>query len=392
MTTLRTVCLIVLGIVSGIGCARNSPAAIDAPSIPGIRQRMTQFIQANEIAGAVTCVVSPGGVVHLDAVGMADIAGNRAMSADNIVWIASMTKPITGTAVMMLVEQGKISLDDPVDKYISEFRQLRMADGRPARVTIRHLLTHTSGMSDGPREKVAAAKTLAELMPIYAAEPVGFEPGSRWAYCQSSINTAGRIVEVISGQSLPEFLEKNLFKPLGMKDTTFAVSQAQMPRLAKPYRKTGDKLEEAMVPGGRNGLKYADYPAANGGLFSTAGDYARFCQMILNDGTLNGRRYLKPESIKVMTSIHTGDLKTGFTDGNGWGIGWCVIRQPQGVTAMLSPGTFGHGGAYGTQAWIDPQRKLAYVLIVQRANFPNADASDVRRGFQQAAVEAISGR
>ncbi len=132
------------------------------------------------------------------------------------------------------------------------------------------------------------------------------------------------------------------------------------------------------------------FPAPNGGLFSTASDYARFCQMVLRGGELDGKRYLKPETVKLMTTIQTAGLKTGFTAGNGWGLGWCVVREPQGVTAMLSPGTFGHGGAYGTQAWIDPGTKRIYILMVQRANFPNSDASEVRREFQAAATEALS--
>jgi CubicO group peptidase (beta-lactamase class C family) len=130
------------------------------------------------------------------------------------------------------------------------------------------------------------------------------------------------------------------------------------------------------------------FPAANGGLFSTAPDYARFCQMILNGGELEGRRYLKREAVEKMTTLQTGDLTTGFTPGNGWGLGWCIVRKPQGVSEVLSPGSFGHGGAYGTQAWIDPTKGRIYILMVQRANFPNSDASDVRRAFQKAAAES----
>jgi CubicO group peptidase (beta-lactamase class C family) len=131
------------------------------------------------------------------------------------------------------------------------------------------------------------------------------------------------------------------------------------------------------------------FPAANGGLFSTVNDYARFCRMILAGGELDGTRFLRPESVRLMTTIQTDDLKTGFTPGNGWGLGWCVVREPQGITAMLSPGTFGHGGAYGTQAWIDPHLKRVYILMVQRADFPNSDDSPVRRAFQEAAASAL---
>ncbi len=183
-----------------------------------------------------------------------------------------------------------------------------------------------------------------------------------------------------------------MFGPLGMKDTTFYLTEKQLPRLATivpPDRQGELEAAEVSILYGKSPTSRDRFPAANGGLFSTATDYARFCQMILNGGELDGRRYLKPESVKLMTTVQTGGLKTGFTEGNGWGLGWCVIREPQGVTAMLSPGTFGHGGAYGTQAWIDPVKKRIYILMVQRANFPNSDASEVRRAFQEAANSAF---
>jgi CubicO group peptidase (beta-lactamase class C family) len=195
----------------------------------------------------------------------------------------------------------------------------------------------------------------------------------------------------VSGLSFPEFLEKRLFQPLGMKDTAFYLSPVQQQRLAKSYSRTEDgKLEEAtnFILRGKNPTDRDRFPAANGGLFSTAADYARFARMILNEGTLDGKQYVKPASVALMTSRQTGDLKTGFTTGNGWGLGWCVVREPQGVTAMLSPGTFGHGGAYGTQGWIDPVKRRVYILMTQRSNFPNADESALRRDFQQAAADA----
>ncbi|RIK76009.1 MAG: serine hydrolase [Planctomycetota bacterium] len=361
----------------------------DEPAqLAGVSEAVHKFVESKEIAGAVTLVADEKQVLHLDAVGMADVAGHKPMRADAIFWIASMTKPVTGTAVMMMQDEGKLSVDDPVEKYIPELAELRTRDGKKANITIRHLLTHTSGMAEISPEEARKATTLAELMPVYAAKPVGFEPGSKWQYCQSSINTAARVVEVVSGMSFVEFLDKRIFGPLGMKDTTFYLSDEQLSRLAKSYKKTGDTLEEAdlFILGGKKPTSRDRFPAANGGLFSTAGDYARFCQMVLGGGEFGGKRYLKPGSVKLMTSIQTGDLKTGFTEGNGWGLGWCVVRKPQGPTEALSPGSHGHGGAYGTQAWIDPEKKRIYLLMVQRSNFPNADASDVRRAFQAAAA------
>ena len=369
----------------------RADAPVDAPRLPGVSDRMRDFISQNEIAGAVTLVASPDKILHLDAVGRADLAADTPVKTDSIFWIASMTKPITGVAVMMMADEGKLTLDDPISKHIPELANLKTSDGKEHAVTIRHLLTHTSGMGEATADESKAAKTLAEIIPAYAKKPLAFAPGSQWRYCQSSINTAARIVEIVSGQPFDRFLEERLIGPLGMKDTTFYLTEAQLPRLVKTYRKEQNTLKpgENFILHGKPPTSRDRFPAANGGLFSTAPDYARFCQMLLNNGSLDGKQYLKPETIKTLTSLHTADLKTGFTPGNGWAIGFCLIREPQGPSAALSPNSFGHGGAHGTQAWIDPIKKRAYILMVQRANFPNADASDVRKVFQDTAAAAL---
>src|SRR5262249_32019084 len=250
---------------------------------------------------------------------------------------------------------------------LPELAHLKTGDGVEHVVTLRHLLTHTSGMGEISDEEARASHTLAEVIPRYAAKPLQFVPGSRWLYCQSSINTAARIVERVSGQSFPEFLDRRLFQPLGMTDTTFYLTPAQQERLATSYARTpAGALAE--VPNfillGKQPTDRDRFPAANGGLFSTAPDYARFARMILNEGTLDGKQYLTAAAVARMTSVQTGDLEAGFVPGSAWGLGWGVVREPQGVTRPLSPGSFGHGGAYGTQAWIDPVRKLIYVLLV----------------------------
>jgi CubicO group peptidase (beta-lactamase class C family) len=363
------------------------------PALPAIRERLRPLVAAREIAGAVTLVATPDRVLHLDAIGNASLDPDEAMRTDAIFWIASMSKPVLATLLLMLQDEGRLSVDDPVEKYLPEFKGLKTADGQPARVTIRHLLTHTSGLGEITPEQARACKTLADVIPLYVARPVAFTPGSKWVYCQSGINTGGRIAEVVTGEPLDRLLRRRLFAPLGMKDTTFYLTEQQLPRLARSYRRTDRGDLEATAIAFLNGTLPTSrdrFPAPNGGLFSTAADYARFCQMMLRGGELDGKRYLRPETVKLMTTIQSGDLKTGFTDGNGWGLGWCVVREPQGVTAALSPGTFGHGGAYGTQAWIDPGKKRVYLLLVQRANFPNSDASEVRRAFQEAASGADS--
>ena len=362
------------------------------PVVAAISERLRQSIVAKEIAGAVTVVATPEGIIHLDAAGSASLAPARPMMTDAIFWIASMSKPILATLILMLQEEGLLSVDDPVEKYLPQFKELKTVDGKPAQVTIRHLLTHTSGMGEITGDQARNCRTLAEVIPLYLAKPVSFTPGSKWVYCQSGINTAGRIAEVITGEPLENLMKRRLFDPLGMKDTTFYLTQEQLPRLARSYWRTDrGELEPAAIGflNGKSPTNLDRFPAPNGGLFSTAADYARFCRMILRGGELDGRRYLKPETVKLMTTIQTGSLKTGFTPGNGWGLGWCVVREPQGITVMLSPGTFGHGGVYGTQAWIDPGKKRVYILLVQRANFPNSDASEVRRGFQEAASKAL---
>lgn len=363
------------------------------PAVPAINDRLRQYVTAKQIAGAVTLVATPDRIIHLDSTGNASLHPREAMRPDSIFWIASMSKPILATLLLMLQDEGLLSVDDPVEKYIPEFKELKTADGKPARLTIRHLLTHTSGMREITPAQASACKTLAEVIPLYVAKPVAFTPGSKWVYCQSGINTGGRIAEVVTGEPLEKLLKRRLFDPLGMRDTTFYLTEEQLPRLAKSYSRTNKGDLEATDIGFLNGQSPTStdrFPAPNGGLFSTASDYARFCQMVLRGGELNGKRYLKPETVKLMTTIQTAELNTGFTPGNGWGLGWCVVRKPQGITGMLSPGTFGHGGAYGTQAWIDPGAKRIYILMVQRANFLNSDASDVRKGFQEAASEAFA--
>jgi CubicO group peptidase (beta-lactamase class C family) len=365
-----------------------SLSAAEAPEIAAVTDAMRGFVARQEVAGAVTLVAAPDRILHLSAVGQADVAAYRPARPDTIYWIASMTKPVTAVAILMLQDEGKLAVDDLVAKYLPELAGLKTRDGKPANLTLKDLLTHTSGMPEATPQELAAARTLADLIPAFASKPLQFLPRSKWQYCQSGINTLGRIVEVVSGQPLPEFFKARIFGPLGMQDTTFYPSAEQLSRIAKPYKREGGALAETAFWHGVDPAQHDHFPAANGGLYSTAADYARFCQMLLNRGTLDGMRYLKPETVALMSQVHSGDLKTGFTDGNGWGLGVCVVREPQGVTAALSPGSFGHGGAFGTQAWLDPARQRAYILMVQRADFPNSDASDVRRAFQDAAAGA----
>lgn len=354
---------------------------------------MAGFVGSKDIAGAVVLVADKQGVLAQRSYGLADIERAEPMSSDSIFWIASMTKPITAACIMLLQDEGKLTLDDPITKYLPAMSRLKLADGTPAVITIRQLLSHTSGMAELGQAEIYTALNLEQAAERYSRVEMLFAPGSKWQYSQTGINTAGRIVEVVSGLSLDQFIEQRICRPLGMPDTTFYLSPAQLPRLARSYRRSDSAQLEAaeiFLLRGHAPTDTQRMPAANGGLFSTAADYGRFCRMLLNEGELDGTRILSAQAVKTMRTIVTGDLVTGFTPGNGWGIGCCVVREPQGVSESLSPGSFGHGGAYGTQAWIDPVKERIYVLMTQRANFPNADASDVRRKFQEIASQLVS--
>ena len=373
----------------------------EPPKLPGVGAALQEQIDRNEIAGAVTMVVSKGRVLHLETTGLADMAAHKPMQADTMFWIASMTKPITATAVLMLQDEGKLNVHDPVAKYLPEFASLKTPSGQPANLTLIQILTHTSGLGEagGPAER--EAKTLADLVPLWLAAPMQFEPGSRWSYCQSGINAAGRVVEVVSGMSFDAFLKKRLFQPLGMTSTTFYPGASERARQVTAYAKNATTGSlEAVPPRPEFGPRDRP-PQGNGGLYSTAEDYAKFCQMLLGKGTFQEVRYLSEASVKLMSTPQTPEtLPTGFFQGDsfgrrglnyGWALGTCVLKAPHdGVPAMLSPGTFGHGGAWGTQAWVNPVKGVAYVLMVQRSNFPNSDASEVRRIFQQAAAKALA--
>jgi CubicO group peptidase (beta-lactamase class C family) len=379
----------------------SNPLRAEPPKLPGVGAALQEQINRHEIAGAVTMVVSKDRVLHLETTGLADVAAHKPMQADTMFWIASMTKPITATAVLMLQDEGKLDVHDPVAKYLPEFANLKTPSGQPANLTLIQILTHTSGLGEAGGPAAREAKTLADLVPLWLAAPMQFEPGSRWSYCQSGINAAGRVVEVVSGMSFDAFLKKRLFQPLGMTSTTFYPGASERARQVTAYAKNATTGSlEAVPPRPEFGPRDRP-PQGNGGLYSTAEDYGRFCQMLLGGGRFQGVRYLSEASMKQLSTPQTPEtLPTGFFQNDtygrrglnyGWALGTCVLKAPHdGVPAMLSPGTFGHGGAWGTQAWVDPVKGVAYVLMVQRSNFPNSDASEVRRVFQQAAAKALA--
>lgn len=375
-------------------------ASCAAPKFGGVGSAMNTAVANRQISGAVTVVATKDKVLHCEATGLADIAKAEPMTPDSLFWIASMTKPVTAVALLMLQDEGKLNVADPVAKYIPEFANLKTPSGQAANLTIAQLMTHTSGLGEADRAASAQAHTLADLIPLFLAAPMQFEPGSQWRYTQSGINTGARIVEIAGGTPFDVFVQNRIFDPLGMKHTTFYPTRRPDLHLVEAYKKdrsTG--ALEPLPPTGTIGVE-GHPPLGNGGLFSTGPDYARFCQMLLGGGSFKGKRYLSPAAFQLLTTVQTGDLPAGFFQsaqyGNygtnyGWGVGTCILRAPHpGVASMLSPGTFGHGGAWGTQAWMDPVRGVAYVLMIQRSDLGNSDASDIRRAFQQAAADALS--
>jgi len=374
--------------------------ALAAPELPGVTEAMKLTVADHQIAGAVTLVATKDTILHLGATGLADVAEQRPMRTDDLFWIASMTKPVTSVAILMLQDEGKLSVADPVAKYVPEFALLKTPSGKPANLTIAQLLNHTSGLADPRPAATRSAKTLRELAAVYLSEPMQFEPGSTWRYTSSGFNVAGLIVEIVTGQSFDAFLQKHLFDPLGMKDTTFYPSdREQRLRLAHAYRAdpTTDVLTlvTGLGPNGPIPARGEAVPLGAGGLFSTAGDYARFAQMLLNGGALDGRRYLSAEAYRALTTICTGDFPTGYTKTKldhvlAWGLGVAVVHAPgDGVSASLSPGSFGHPGAWGTAAWIDPTKGVLYVMMVQRPNMPDNFENPPALAFIRAAAAAL---
>ncbi len=391
-----------LALLLSLGCAAPTPAEPAPAGIPALKDEFQGYVDRHQTAGTVTLVARKGKVLSLDAVGWQDIEAKLPMRTDSIFQIASMTKPVTAMGILMLEEEGKLSIEDPVEKYLPEFRGQQLVLkregasltlGKPARpITIKDLLTHTSGLrgSSPPGFADLYAKrnrTLAEATIAISQWPLEFEPGTKWSYCNTGIDTLGRIIEVCSGTSYEMFLTERIFWPLGMMDTFFYPAGAWKARVATLYKKDKDGLarSENFIGDAVEGR----FPLPAGGMFSTAMDMFRFYQMVLDGGTARGHRFLSEAGVAKMTRNHVGDLKAGFTDGVQMGLGWQIVGTPTGVTEMLSPGTYGHGGAFGTQGWVDPKKQMIFILMVQRAGFPNGDASDLRKSLQSIAVAAV---
>lgn len=379
------IALTITGPLSGVD-AQDAATKRQSPVAPLINKSMEPFIAQRMAAGVVTLVAHDGKIKHLGAIGQRNLETGKEMTPGTLFSIASMTKPITATALMILQDEGKLDLNDPLSKYLPAFADAKLESGEAVNrpLTIRDAITHTAGLKGDQ----LFTGTLADAVDELGTRPLAFQPGTKWQY-SPGLNVAGRIVEIVADQPFEDFVQERILAPLKMNNTTFYPNQAQRKRVAAIYAPTEDETALVAVPNRITDLTDANGPNPSGGLVSNARDLFRFYQMILNGGELQGQRVLSTAAVELMTSPQTGDLETGFTPGNCWGLGWCIINEPQGVTEMLSPGSFGHGGAFGTQGWIDPTTKTIYVLLIQRTKFGNSDGSEIRKTFQQSANEAL---
>jgi len=381
-------------------------AGMDSARLAAIKPRMQAFVDQGAISGAVWLAQRHGATAVLDAAGYQDLEAKKPMRTDSIFQIMSMTKPVTAVGIMILVEEGRVSVSDPVEKYLPDFRgmwmtasqdaQTRTLKRPPRPITLRDLLTHTSGMGrqlpEGIRDLLSKMNlTLAEAVRIYSQQPLDFEPGTKWQYSNMGIATLGRIIEVVSGQPYEKFLEDRVFKPLGMVDSFFFPPPEKTSRIAMVYALDDGKLKRAgpETGGGDPALykKGARYSGPEYGLLSTAADLAAFYQMALNGGVSNGKRILSRAGVEMMTSLHTGSIDpAGHSPGMGYGLAWTVVKEPLGTLQLQSIGSYGHGGAFGTQGWVDPKKDLVGVFLIHRSRGGGADESNAFKQMTAAAI------
>jgi CubicO group peptidase (beta-lactamase class C family) len=407
------------GAGSGIPAAsKPEEVGLSSERLPRIHETVQRYLDSGQLAGAVTLVARRGRVASFEAHGVMDLDSKTPMRKDAIFRIASMSKPVTGVAIMMLMEDGKVRLTDPVSRFIPEFKELKVAVIKPGyvapqvpegqrppipdyytvpanrEITIRDLLTHTSGLESGnlgnrlgdriaPRD---VSRTLGDQIPKLAEVPLDFQPGSQWTYSLlAGMDTLSRIVEIASGQTYDAFLKQRLFDPLGMKDTAFFVPADKASRVAGLYNRTPRGIEKGETP---SWLATKTFFSGGGGLWSTAEDYAQFAQMLVNGGELNGRRLLSPRTVALMSSNHVGDLYTGAgagsrVQGMGFGLSMEVVLDAVKANRRTSTGSFGWDGAFGTHFWVDPTEHLIGVLMVQ------TPGTGITRDFENAVMQAI---
>jgi CubicO group peptidase (beta-lactamase class C family) len=372
-----------------------------------IPERMKAAVEDHTVAGVVTLVAHNGEIVEFDAQGAADIEKGHPMRKDTVFQVMSMTKNFTGVGIMILAEEGKLTLRDPVERFLPEFKNLKVAAttgpdsahmGTPTRpITIVDLMTHTSGMFDSAPYEINGYSQkmnipLADLMKTFAKQPLLFQPGTKWSYSSPGIDVLGRIIEVVSGQKYEAFIDRYILKPLEMKNSFFFPTPEQAERIAMVYENHDGKLTPS--PGtilGGDPAKHrqgAVFSAPSWGLHSTAEDLFHFYQMMLNGGTYQGHRVISKFSVALMTESHTvGIHPAGWLVGGAYGLTWEVVDEPFGELIGHTKGTYGHGGAFGTQGWIDPSNKLIKIMLIQRSN---GGTDSLRNAFMTMAEAAVN--
>ncbi|MCH8332963.1 beta-lactamase family protein [Candidatus Sumerlaeota bacterium] len=403
---------------AGEGYETASPESVGMSSerLERLTALMQGYIDKNLLAGTVTLIARKGKVVHFEAQGYRYREGDEPMTKDSIFTIMSMTKPIVSVALMMLYEEGNFLLDDPISKWLPGYadKQVRITEedaesgedvthlvpaDRP--VTVRHILTHTSGLSTRDRSRAArpapstspanrpqsGQRPPRELIAVIegAAEiPLAFQPGEQWRY-GSSTDYVAALVEKISGMNLDEYLKEKIFGPLGMPDTHYNIPQSKIGRVAAVYSPSGPNREIELRR--EPTIRETSYFGGVAGLKSTAVDYYRFHQMMLNGGELDGVRILSPKTVDLMITNHIGDLNVYIRGpGYGFGLGYSVLRDPGKTVEPLSPGTFSWGGAYGTIFWVDPIEDMIGVFMTQISSYGHLS---VRQQFGVLATQAI---
>jgi CubicO group peptidase (beta-lactamase class C family) len=385
--------------------AKPESLGFSSERLERLHAAMQQQVEQRKLAGVVTLLSRHGRPVELKAYGKKDLASGTPMTTDTIFRVFSMTKVVTGVAMMILYEQGKWNPQDPISKYIPEFAHLKVFKGvDPSGKTLiedpvhpptmHELLTHTAGFTyglfgDGPVDKayqaqgVMASKNLQEMVDKLATIPLLYQPGTKWVY-SVSMDVQGYIVEKLSGQSLPDFMHDHIFAPLKMKDSGFYVPREKRDRFATLYSEDPSGALEPASPA--PGLGIGDYqsqptmPSGGGGMVSTAQDYSRFAQMLLNGGELDGVRILAPATVQLMSSNHlpprlmTGEFFIGpetIRPGMGWGYDCAVFTDPAIADEIVGQGTFFWLGAADTWFWIDPANDLVFVGMTQHMIGPN---------------------
>jgi len=358
-----------------------------------IKPVMQSYIDDNELVGAVTMVARHGKVIEFEKFGLLNQETSQPIEKDSIFRIYSMSKPITTVAAMQLYEQGKFQLTDPVEKYLPEFKNILVLteDGKLEKqkrpFTIQMLMSHTAGLTYGVfgntpvdqqyrKANILGNKDLAEMVTELGKIPLQYQPGTRWHY-SVSVDVLGRLVEVLSGQSFDVYLQENIFKPLAMNDTFFEVPANKVSRFGTNHRYNPEtkRLEISDYPATSQFANDVTFFSGGGGLLSTAEDYMKFCQMLLNGGEFNGARILSRKTIDYMTQNHLNGIfadRSGESGENrpgaGFGLGFGVVVDPPKTGVVSSEGEYNWGGAAGTIFWIDPVEDLIAIVMIQHMN------------------------